>query len=203
MSRPLAALGIGPQDHRVLLLLPLVYVAWATGSMTRVERERIVELATERLLLGPGALTVLRRWLEERPSEKYFREGLTGLVALLRAPDEPTTTRDDVQQLLADAEAIAREAATPRHRAWSIDDSQRRALRELSRRLGVDSGKPWNDLLADLGAPLPAPAPRLRTRRETGGEADRGTATGTRRIRTAARLSRQETGDGDPGGGIV
>ncbi len=203
LSGALASLGIGPQDYRALLLLPLVYVAWANGKMSRVEREHIVELASDRLQLGAGALTILRRWLEERPSERYFREGLADLVALLRAPDEPTVACDDVQQLLADAEAIAREAAAPSHQDWSFDDSQRRALLEVSRHLAIDTGRPWNELLAELGTTAPGPAPRLNAMPQPRARPKTGIATGLRRLRTAARLARQETGGGDPEGGIV
>ena len=43
IKRDLVALGIDPEDYRVLKLLPLVYVAWADGKMESVERSRIVQ----------------------------------------------------------------------------------------------------------------------------------------------------------------
>ena len=165
MLRALASLGIRPTDHRVLLVLPLVYVAWAKGTVGTVERERIMELASEHLELSPRALAVLRRWLEERPSEVYFREGLIDLVKLLRAPDQLDVESDNLQQLLIDGEDIAREAQ--HDPTWQLDERQRAALVEMELVLHVDTGEPWNDLLDELGDFERGAPPTLRTRPET------------------------------------
>jgi hypothetical protein len=37
LERTLSDLGLKPQTYRALMLLPLVYVAWADGKMDHVE----------------------------------------------------------------------------------------------------------------------------------------------------------------------
>ena len=42
LERTLSDLGLKPQTYRALMLLPLVYVAWADGKMDHVESRHIL-----------------------------------------------------------------------------------------------------------------------------------------------------------------
>ncbi len=82
LEQTLAALGLGRQSYRALMLLPLVYVAWADGKMERVEVDRIRELARERLHLSQETANTLDQWLRESPSQRYVENGLRGLLGV-------------------------------------------------------------------------------------------------------------------------
>jgi uncharacterized tellurite resistance protein B-like protein len=75
----LTKLGITPENHRALLLLPLVYVAWADGKMEDVEVERIDAIAKHKLFIGPEGLRVLDEWLSKAPEKELFVHGLEEL----------------------------------------------------------------------------------------------------------------------------
>jgi tellurite resistance protein len=56
----LAELKIPREAYRVVMLLPLVYVAWADGKIQSQERKLIMRIAEERGLLDHGGLLGLR-----------------------------------------------------------------------------------------------------------------------------------------------
>jgi hypothetical protein len=69
----LIALGIGPETAMALRLIPLVFVAWADGSIDEREREAIMRAATEQGLAAEDMVRqMLKRWLERRPDPKML-----------------------------------------------------------------------------------------------------------------------------------
>jgi hypothetical protein len=150
IKKDLAALGIDPENYRVLKLLPLVYVAWADGRMESVERDRIIRLARERFCIGDSGARLLADWLRAPPSAAYVERGLNDLLALAFAPDEFEIDVDELPQLLAHAEAIARTTAAALDAPWAISAEEERALTDVARLLGVDNGMSWAALLREL-----------------------------------------------------
>src|ERR1700733_15388053 len=82
LEQTLMELGIRPSSYRGLMLLPLIYVAWADGKMESVEVERIRKFAAERLHLTPETAAVLDKWLATPPSQSYVESGLRGLLGV-------------------------------------------------------------------------------------------------------------------------
>jgi hypothetical protein len=150
IKRDLVALGIDPEDYRVLKLLPLVYVAWADGKMESVERSRIVKIAEELFPISARGAQVLRGWLQMPPSHEYIRHGLRDLLALARAKGELEVDVDELPVLLAHAEAIARSTAAALDSPWAVTPEEEAALAEIARLLCVDNGMSWAALLRDL-----------------------------------------------------
>ena len=111
LQKTLRHLGVNDSNYKVLKLLPLVYVAWASGKMTPERRERLIELAHDHFAIGKGGELILLSWLRERPSNAYFLEGLKDIVSLAYAPDEWQFGVEELPGLLAHAEAIARTCA--------------------------------------------------------------------------------------------
>jgi len=85
-----------------LYLVPLIYVAWADGSITSRERSLILELAKA----DGAAQRQLAQWLDERPPRVFFERSFGVIRSLIAAGDRPETTRD----LLSSCVRIAEES---------------------------------------------------------------------------------------------
>src|SRR4051812_6020387 len=108
----LEKIGIVPGNYRALMLLPLVYVAWADGKMENVEVERIEKIASHRLYLGAPAIALLRKWLAAPPDKEFFLRGLEDLFLLAQTEDgEPLVHAEELHELVTHAESIARATA--------------------------------------------------------------------------------------------
>ena len=102
LEKNLAGLGLTRSTYRALMLLPLVYVAWADGSVQNVERDLILQFARRRLHMTPETMKVIEGWLEKAPSKEYIETGLQGLlgIALDESMLEPTPTRHVIARML-------------------------------------------------------------------------------------------------------
>jgi hypothetical protein len=150
VKKDLLALGVDPENYRVLKLLPLVYVAWADGRMESVERERIVALARDQFRIGDSGAQLLEYWLAAPLPAGYVERGLRDLLALAYSPDEFEIDVDELPRLLAHAEAIARTTAAALDAPWAISQEEEVALAQIARLLRVDNGMSWAALLREL-----------------------------------------------------
>jgi hypothetical protein len=150
MKKTFKHLGIDDSNYRVLKLLPLVYVAWSSGSMSPERAERLVTLAHDHFAIGAAGERILRRWLKERPDQAYFAEGLHDVFRLAHASDESEFNLDDLPGLLAYSEAIARTTAAAMDAPSTVTAAEERALNDIARELGVEDGKSWAALLEEL-----------------------------------------------------
>ncbi len=97
--RDLQELGYTRESVRLLYLVPLVYVAWAEGEVTKRERELIYEVARlHGISEGTPAYQQLKNWLDRRPSEEFFQRTLRIVGALLEAlpPEKRETSKRDL-----------------------------------------------------------------------------------------------------------
>ncbi|HVU05961.1 MAG TPA: hypothetical protein VHE30_29630 [Polyangiaceae bacterium] len=155
----LSPLGVDGISHRVLKLLPLVYVAWADGTMENVERERIERLAKDTFRLGPSGLEILGRWLEAPPPTDFVREGIARLRLLAEDDPEPVIHGEELQELLGYAEWIARATAGAVDDPKAITPEEEVVLAELAQAFRLDNGTSWARLLSELG-PTIVPPPK-------------------------------------------
>ena len=146
----LQKLGIEGAGIRALLLLPLVYVAWADGKMDRVEVEKIRQIARDRLHLGSESEQVLERWLKERPSRLQVQDGLQGLVDLAFDDEVLDIDVSELPDLVMHSEAIARATGEALNEPLAVSPEENRALKEIAEILEVDGGDTWEDVLEDL-----------------------------------------------------
>jgi hypothetical protein len=158
VKKDLLALGIDPENYRVLKLLPLVYVAWADGRMESVERQRIVALARDHFRIGESGALLLEYWLAAPLPAGYVERGLSDLLALAFSPDEFEIDVDELPLLLAHAEAIARTTAAALDAPWAISPEEEAALTQVARLLRVDNGVSWAALLRELDSGRRRPA---------------------------------------------
>jgi hypothetical protein len=150
MQETLRHLGINASNYKVLKLLPLVYVAWASGEISLERKKRLVDLAHHHFAIGEAGERILRGWLLERPKAAYFREGLRDIVLLARASDEGEFELDELPGLLAYSEAIARTTAAAMDAPTSVTDVEEKALAEVAQALGVEDGESWGALIKEL-----------------------------------------------------
>jgi hypothetical protein len=143
----LAGLGLTKSTYRALMLLPLVYVAWADGHVQHVERKLILRFAERSLHLTPETMKVIERWLEKAPSLEYVQKGLSGLLGI--ALDETMLEVDvsELPDLVVHAEALAAATAESLHDPTSVTPEEETALAEIARLLQVDSGSTWKTVL--------------------------------------------------------
>lgn len=154
----LSPLGVDGVSHRVLRLLPLVYVAWADGKMEGVERERIEHLAQEKFKLGPLGAGILKGWLDAAPTREYVQEGIARLRALAMDDPEPLLDMEELHELVTYAEWIARATAGAVDDPKSVTPEEEEVLAELAQAFGVDNGVSWAKLLHELGPTIAPPA---------------------------------------------
>lgn len=147
LESTLAGLGLTKSTYRALMLLPLVYVAWADGSVQNVERELILKFARQRLHLTSETTKVIEGWLEKPPSKEYIETGLQGLLGI--ALDESMLEVDvsELPDLVVHAEALAAATAETLHDPTSVTPEEEKALAEIAELLQVDSGSPWKSVL--------------------------------------------------------
>lgn len=155
VSQSLAEMGLRPSTYRALLLLPLVYVAWADGKMDHVEVRLIENFARERLHMTADTVAILDGWLRQRPSDEFVRNGLENLLGI--ALDEELIEVDvsELSDLLTHAEAIARATADSLDDPTAVTREEEAALAEIARLLQVDNGATWGELLRTLRTELP------------------------------------------------
>ncbi len=158
MLKTFRRLGIDDSNYKVLKLLPLVYVAWSSGSMSPERAERLVELAHHHFAIGAAGERILRGWLEQRPARAYFAEGLHDVFRLAHAGDEGEFAIDELPGILAYSEAIARTTAAAMDAPSTVTEGEEQALADIARELGIEDGKSWAALLRELEGPEAAGA---------------------------------------------
>ncbi|MCI0391404.1 MAG: hypothetical protein MOB07_21905 [Acidobacteria bacterium] len=80
----LQEMGYTRETVGVLHLVPLVQVAWASGSVTPSERETVLRLCEWRgVQKDSPAWVQLNKWLDERPSDDFFLRTLRIIRHLL------------------------------------------------------------------------------------------------------------------------
>ena len=166
MQKTLHHLGVNSSNYKVLKLLPLVYVAWASGTIGPEKEQRLVDLAHNHFAIGELGEDILRGWISHRPDMAYFKEGLHDILLLAHSPDEWNFGVDELQGLLAHAEAIARATAVALDAPTSVTESEERALTDIATALDVTDGRSWAALLKELDLPPPrrtSPSPTPTT----------------------------------------
>lgn len=153
--KDLSRLGVEPSHAEVLKLLPVVHVAWADGKMERIERLRIRRLAQEHFALDDVATEILEGWLTTAPPPQLVADGLAVLTHLAMADDDPSVEMEELPELVASCEWIARSRTGAVDAPWAVGDAEDAAIQDVAAQLGVDVGHTWTRLWRELGDPAP------------------------------------------------
>lgn len=145
-------LGIDVEDHRALLVLPLVHVAWSDGDFHPKEGEALEAAALKLNACQEGeAARMLSNWQKNAPSDEYFRRGREVLLALCVRGTGPgrDIRKATIDQMLEEARAVAA-AAGGFLGIRSVSSEERVVLTELETMFAAElkfnsDDTPWDD----------------------------------------------------------
>lgn len=130
--------GVDEETVAVILLVPLVFVAWADGQVTELERKRVIEIVSRYVKRDSTASVILfESWLNERPDEKLW-EAWKAYVGVLQERSSPTAAALLADQLLAHAQSVA-EVSTGFLSRLRIAPEKQKALDRLRAALQFES----------------------------------------------------------------
>jgi hypothetical protein len=141
----LAELKIPRENYRLVMLLPMVYVAWADGRIQSSERRLILQIASDRRLLENGGRETLDQWLSVAPSTARLR---TDLAILNELCSSHSKTDDDFdadcsQLLVAYCQDVADAAGGMLGLKPARHESELVALKMIATALDFKSAKNW------------------------------------------------------------
>ena len=127
--------GINEETIAVMLLVPLVFVAWADGKVTDAERKRVVEIVSRYAHENSEAsVGIIESWLKERPSESLWT-AWAAYAEVLQQRSSPTASAMLADQLLTHAHSVA-EVSTGFLSRLRIDPEKQQSLDRLRKALG-------------------------------------------------------------------
>jgi hypothetical protein len=136
--------------YRVVMLMPLVYVAWADGAIQNKERKLILQIAGERGLLENGGREALEHWLSAAPTATQLKSNVAILNELSRSDASMTSELDaDGLILLLDwCQDVADAAGGMLGLVSARRDSERAALKIIASSLDIRNAKNWQASLS-------------------------------------------------------
>jgi tellurite resistance protein len=127
----LQALGYNAETVKILFTVPLIYVAWADGSVTPRERSLILEFSkVEDKLEGGAVQRQLTQWLDERPAEEFFERTFRVIKSLLAV--EPAEERSATKRGLHSNAVRIAEASGGLLGLGSISKAERAAMERVA-----------------------------------------------------------------------
>ena len=127
----IAGFGIRADTLAALTLVPLIEIAWADDVMDPREREAILDGAVSTGIgEGSASYTLLRLWMDERPSPdmfKVWREFVAALCAEL-GPDE---VQHFAEKLFSRSKGVAEAAGSPFDFGNNISRVEAAVLKQL------------------------------------------------------------------------
>ncbi len=164
ISTSMRELGIDKDNFRTLGLLPLVFVAWADGSVQRAEGALIRRVAREKGWLTGNGEALLDGWLEQPPDTEYVIKGLSLLkqLAAERQGFGGAVTAETLGSLLVLCKDVAEAAGGLWGLARPISHEEEHALATIAEAFGIGDATTWRRIVIELeGAPVrTAPGPK-------------------------------------------
>jgi hypothetical protein len=158
----LRALGYDRATIALLHLVPLIYVAWADGSVSPEERSLILQIARLREIQpGSPAHARLEDWLARKPDREWADSQLRVIRLILesRPAEERKGSERDLVSLCRD---VAAASGGFLGIGKKIAAAEREAVEEIARQLERAHGRSSEDLVAHFEKPL-GPSPGQAT----------------------------------------
>jgi hypothetical protein len=146
----LAELKIPRDNHRLVMLLPMVYVAWADGRIQPRERSLIMKIAEDHGLLVNGGRSTLEHWLSLPPTQSQLKTDLALLNELCSsdAHGSDEFDADCAQMLIAYCQDVADAAGSMLGFTSARSATENSALKTIAAALDVHRAKNWRARLA-------------------------------------------------------
>jgi tellurite resistance protein len=140
LAMSLQGLGLGRDNYRAVVLLPLIEVAWSDGRIQRAERRRIAQIA-RRYGIEPSS-EWLDRWLKRRPSKKAFFAARTVLLALMARAGKSDVPVESVEQVLDLCLWVAEAAGGLFGLAFTVSRTERDCIEQIAASLALGPALP-------------------------------------------------------------
>jgi hypothetical protein len=146
----LAELKIPRDNYRIVMLLPMVYVAWADRRIHAQERRLIMQIAEQRGLLENGGRATLERWLSVAPTESQLRTDLAALNELCSSHGHGADgfDADCAQMLIAYCQDVADAAGSILGLTSARSEAEQSALKTIAAALEMHRAKNWRAQLS-------------------------------------------------------
>lgn len=144
----LAELKIPRDNYRLVMLLPMVYVAWADGRIHAKERRLIMQIADDRGLLENGGRGTLERWLSVAPTDAQLRADLALLNELCSSHGSDEFDADCAQMLIAYCQDVADAAGSVLGLTSARSEAEQSALKTIAATLEMHRAKNWRSQLS-------------------------------------------------------
>ena len=146
----LTELKIPQESYRLVMLLPMVYVAWADGRIQARERSLIMQIAEERGLLENGGRATLERWLSVPPTQSQLKTDLTLLNELCNSQRHRSEEfdADCAQMVIAYCQDVADAAGSVLGFTSPRSDAEQSALKTIAAALEMHRAKNWRAQLS-------------------------------------------------------
>lgn len=139
IGRNLMDAGIDASNVAALTLTPMVFVAWASGTVSPEERQSVISEALRRgINSNPLAFRLLEQWLQRRPPRELWQIWKE-YAAVLHHSLPPATAEKLRTRLLAQAEEVAK-ASGGVLGIGKICSAEQRVLDEIEAVLPVPGG---------------------------------------------------------------
>ena len=140
-----------PQDcYRLVMLLPMVYVAWADGRIHAKERQLILKVAEDHGLLAKGGRATIERWLNVAPTESQLRADLAVLNELCSSDGHLADEfdADCAQSLIAYCQDVADAAGSVLGFTSARSEAEQSALKTIAAALELHRARNWRARLS-------------------------------------------------------
>ena len=144
----LAGLKISRDNYRLVMLLPMVYVAWADGRIQAKERRLIMQVAEDRGLLENGGRATLEHWLSIAPNEAQLKADLAMLNELCSSHGSDEFDADCAQMLIAYCQDVADAAGSVLGFTSARSEAEQSALKTIAAALEMHRAKNWRAQLS-------------------------------------------------------
>lgn len=125
-------LGYTRETVSLLHLVPLVQVAWASGSVTPRERELVLYLsAAQGVAQDSSAWRQLNHWLDKRPSEQFFLTTLRVIRHILDADETAPEHKPQRSNLISYCRRVAQASRDFLGLGSKISASEQQALDQI------------------------------------------------------------------------
>jgi hypothetical protein len=148
LGKELEALGVSGNDVRCLLLLPQVYVGWASKRRDVGALEALLDNTARRARCDRASTNTARSWLFDAPTRAQFQSGFALLRMLCKTPQQALIRSSDVLQSMLWASSAAQLDREPSSGGRGrVTAAAHNAMLELEAWLEVDVGAVWTRAL--------------------------------------------------------
>jgi hypothetical protein len=161
-------LGIDAVNARVVMLLPLVQVAWADGKVQPGEKSAILGIAKREGVLDDQAVKLLDGWLTSAPSHEYHAKAHDVIRELARRNGGlgSDITPESVDTIVNYCGKVAASAGGLFGLMFTVSAVEKRVIADIAQELrivasegGAAPGAGWDELMMDLSTSR-VPPPR-------------------------------------------